>query len=52
MLHLIFPPLGYLPADYFTSGAGTAEGQMGKHWLPVNLGDYLPFSKNYDLWFL
>lgn len=42
----LYPPLGYLPADYFTPpGAGTAEGQMGKHWLPVNLGDYLPFSK-------
>jgi hypothetical protein len=35
----LYPPLGYLPADYFTSRAGTAEGQMGKHWLPVNLGD-------------
>jgi hypothetical protein len=42
----LYPPPGYLPANYFTPpGAGTAEGQMGKHWLPVNLGDYLPFSK-------
>lgn len=41
-----YPPPGYMPADYFTPpGAGTAEGQMGKHWLPVNLGEFLPFSK-------
>ncbi len=41
-----YPPAGYMPADYFTPpGDATAEPQMGKHWLPVNLGDYLPFSK-------
>ncbi|PRZ28177.1 hypothetical protein [Flavobacterium granuli] len=41
-----YPPPGYMPADYFTPpDAATAEAQMGKHWLPVNLGDYLPFSK-------
>tara|TARA_R110000868_G_scaffold36900_4_gene130511 strand:- start:14982 stop:15752 length:771 start_codon:yes stop_codon:yes gene_type:complete len=41
-----YPPLGYMPADYFTPpDAGTAEAQMGKHWLPINLPDYLPFSK-------
>lgn len=41
-----YPPLGYMPADYFTPpDAATAEAQMGKHWLPANLGDYLPFSK-------
>ena len=35
-----------MPADYFTPpGPATAEMQMGKHWLPVNLGAYLPFSK-------
>jgi hypothetical protein len=40
------PPVGYMPADYDTPpGAATAEAQMGKHWLPNNLGDYLPFSK-------
>lgn len=40
------PPVGYMPADYDTPpGAATAEAQMGKHWLPINLGDYLPFSK-------
>lgn len=41
-----YPPDGYMPSDYFTPPAdGTAEPQMGKHWLPVNLGDFLPFSK-------
>lgn len=41
-----YPPDGYMPEDYFTPpGDATAEPQMGKHWLPINLGDYLPFSK-------
>ena len=41
-----YPLTGYMPADYFTPpGPATAEPQMGKHWLPVNLGAYLPFSK-------
>lgn len=41
-----YPPEGYMPTTYFTPpGAGTAEPRMGKHWLPVNLGEYLPFSK-------
>jgi len=41
-----YPPTGYMPADYFTPpGPATAEPQMGKHWLPVDLGAYLPFSK-------
>lgn len=41
-----YPPEGYMPATYFTPpGAGTAEPRMGKHWLPVNLGEFLPFSK-------
>jgi len=41
-----YPPIGYLPADYITPpGAGTAEAEMGKHWIPANLGAYLPFSK-------
>ncbi|MFV8372420.1 hypothetical protein [Flavobacterium sp. LB2P74] len=41
-----YPPIGYMPADYFTPpGPATAEPQMGKHWLPINLGAYLPFSK-------
>lgn len=42
----LYPPMGYMPADYGTPpGPATAEPQMGKHWLPNNLGDYLPFSK-------
>lgn len=42
-----YPPLpDYMPADYWTPpGAATAEPQMGKHWLPLKLGDYLPFTK-------
>lgn len=41
-----YPPLGYLPADYGTPpGPATAEPQMGKHWAPNNLPDFLPFSK-------
>lgn len=41
-----YPPLGFMPADYFTPpDDATAEAQMGKHWLPANLPDYLPFSK-------
>jgi hypothetical protein len=41
-----YPPLGYMPVDYFTPpGPATAEAQMGKHWIPINLGAYLPFSK-------
>jgi hypothetical protein len=41
-----YPPTGYMPDSYFTPpGADTAEAEMGKHWLPVNLGDFLPFSK-------
>ena len=41
-----YPPLGYMPDSYFTPpGVDTAEPEMGKHWLPVNLGDFLPFSK-------
>lgn len=41
-----YPPIDYLPVDYGTPpGPATAEAQMGKHWLPNNLGAYLPFSK-------
>lgn len=41
-----YPPRGYMPMDYITlPGAIGAEAQMGKHWLPSNLGAYLPFSK-------
>lgn len=42
----LYPPTGYMPVDYATPpGPATAEPQMGKHWAPMNLGDYLPFSK-------
>lgn len=41
-----YPSLGFMPADYFTPpGPATAEPQMGKHWLPVDLEAFLPFSK-------
>src|SRR3970282_569829 len=40
------PPMEYWPENYFTPpGAATAEAQMGKHWIPTNLGDFLPFTK-------
>lgn len=40
-----WPLLEYLPADYFTPPlGGTATPKMGSHWLPVNLGDFLPFT--------
>ena len=46
LLFNLYPPDGYMPADYFTPpGSATAEPQMGKHWIPVNLGSFLPFSK-------
>lgn len=40
-------PVGiYAPQGYFTPPfGGTAEPQMGSHWIPVNLGDFLPFTK-------
>ncbi|MCW2119598.1 DUF5602 domain-containing protein [Flavobacterium sp. 7A] len=41
-----YPAAEYLPANYITPpGSGTAEGQMGKHWVPANSSDYLPFTK-------
>jgi hypothetical protein len=41
-----WPPDGYLPSDYGTGpGAAGAEPQMGKHWSPIDLSPYLPFSK-------
>ncbi|HEY4618083.1 MAG TPA: hypothetical protein VIH09_07810 [Flavobacterium sp.] len=40
------PPMEYWPENYFTPpGAATAEAQMGKHWIPTNLGAFLPFTK-------
>lgn len=42
----LYPPEGYMPSNYFTPpGQGSVYPQMGKHWLPLNLADYLPFSK-------
>lgn len=41
-----YPPTGFMPSDYGTPpGPATAEPQMGKHWSPVNMAPYLPFSK-------
>lgn len=39
------PAAEYLPGDYFTPPfGGTAVPQMGSHWLPIALGDFLPFT--------
>ena len=41
-----YPPEGYMPADYAAiPGSVGAEGKMEKHWLPMPLPDYLPFTK-------
>ena len=41
----LYPPEGYMPEDYGTPpGQGSVYPQMGKHWLPLNLPDYLPFT--------
>lgn len=41
-----YPPPGYMPSNYVTPpGPATAEPQMGKHWLPQDLGEHMPFSK-------
>lgn len=40
------PPAGYMPANYGKPpGQGGVYPQMGKHWLPLNLPEYLPFTK-------
>ena len=40
------PPNGYMPVDHVTPpGEGGVYPQMGKHWVPINLPDYLPFTK-------
>lgn len=40
------PPAGYMPDNYGTPpGQGGVYPQMGKHWLPLNLPDFLPFTK-------
>lgn len=41
----LFPPDGFMPEDYGTPpGEGGAFPQIGKHWLPLNLPAYLPFT--------
>ena len=39
------PPEGFMPEDYGAPpGQGGVFPQVGKHWLPLNLPDYLPFT--------
>ncbi len=41
----LYPPDGYMPDDYGTPpGQGGVYPYIGKHWLPLNLPEYLPFS--------
>jgi len=41
----LYPPEGYMPADYGTPpGQGGVYPEIGKHWLPLKLPDYLPFT--------
>lgn len=41
----LLPPEGFMPANYGTPpGEGGAYPIIGKHWLPLNLPDYLPFT--------
>lgn len=41
----LYPPAGYMPVDYGTPpGQGGVYPQIGKHWLPLNLPAYLPFT--------
>lgn len=41
----LYPPEGYMPSNYATPpGEGSVYPQMGKHWLPMPLADYLPFT--------
>ncbi|SDL35410.1 hypothetical protein SAMN04488034_103292 [Salinimicrobium catena] len=40
-----YPPAGYMPENYVTPpGEGSVYPQMGKHWLPMPLENYLPFT--------
>ena len=44
-LFTLFPPEGYMPEDYGTPpGQGGVYPYIGKHWLPLNLPAYLPFT--------
>ncbi|MDX1752273.1 MAG: hypothetical protein R3259_03735 [Salinimicrobium sediminis] len=41
----LYPPEGYMPEDYGTPpGQGGVYPYIGKHWLPLNLPAYLPFT--------
>lgn len=41
----LYPPDGFMPDNYGTPpGQGGVYPQIGKHWLPLNLPDYLPFT--------
>lgn len=41
----LYPPEGFMPVNYGTPpGEGGVYPQIGKHWLPLNLPDYLPFN--------
>lgn len=40
-----YPPEGYMPENYGTPpGEGAVYPQIGKHWLPMPLQNYLPFT--------
>ncbi|MFD1095832.1 hypothetical protein [Salegentibacter chungangensis] len=42
----LFPPEGYMPGDYGAPpGEDAVYPQMGKHWLPLDLPSYLPFTE-------
>lgn len=41
----LYPPEGYFPEDYGTPpGEGAVYPEKGKHWLPLDLPSYLPFT--------
>lgn len=41
----LYPPEGYMPVNYGTPpGQGGVYPEIGKHWLPLNLPAYLPFT--------
>lgn len=44
-MFMLYPPDGFMPENYFAPpGEGGAFPQVGKHWLPANFPDYLPFT--------
>lgn len=41
----LYPPEGFMPSNYGTPpGQAGVYPQIGKHWLPLNLPAYLPFT--------